>query len=151
MTIWGQSEQQINNTKYLCCTQQLIRSPFLANTHKHTSELTRMFTAQFWAGALCFPSNLIVSLLASDLWHFRHSSHLLVSHLPGSTPAALNQTDCLQPQLLFLCLPVYVRLLREREREREGTFLVKLTLKARVISFTERQFYQHITCSENQR
>ena len=57
-------------------------------SNKHTSKLARMFIARFWAGALGFPSNRIVSLLASDLWHFQHSSHLLVSHLPGSTPAA---------------------------------------------------------------
>lgn len=54
--------------------------------------------------ALPFPSNLIVSLLPSDLWHFQHSSHLLLSHLPGSSSPAALVGWRLQPQLSPLSL-----------------------------------------------
>lgn len=81
----------------------------------------RMFAAQFRAAALSFPSNLIVSLLPSDLWHFQHSSHLLLSHLPGSSPAAL--VSCrLQPQLLSLSFSDMIKADKKKERtaERKG-------------------------------
>lgn len=61
--------------------------------NKHTSKLKDVYCLVL-GGCSLFPSNLIVSLLASDLCQFQHSSHLLVSHLPGSTK--LNR---LQPQL----------------------------------------------------
>lgn len=78
----------------------------------------RMFAAQFRAAALSFPSNLIVSLLPSDLWHFQHSSHLLLSDLPGSSPAAL--VSCrLQPQLLSVSLSDMIQTDNKRKSSRK--------------------------------
>lgn len=90
MTMWGQSKRRINNTKPLR-TRNLPKSPFFPNKHTQTHlKAQKDVYSSVLGGCSLFPSNLIVSLLASDLWHFPHSSHLLVSHLPGSTPEALN-------------------------------------------------------------
>lgn len=87
-----------------------------------TPKLTDVWiAAQFRAAALSFPSNLIVPPLPSDLWHFQHSSHLLLSHLPGSSPAA--QVSCrLQPQLLSLSFSDTIKADKKRKRaaERKG-------------------------------
>lgn len=62
----GQSKQEQSVCRGLC---------------EKPPQSSRMFTAQIWVDAL-FPLSLIVSFSASDLWHFQHSSHLLVSRLP---------------------------------------------------------------------
>lgn len=62
----GQSKQEQSVCRGLC---------------EKPPQSSRMFTAQIWVDAL-FPLSLIVSFSASDLWHFQHSSHLLVSPLP---------------------------------------------------------------------
>ena len=67
--------------------------------NKHPSKLKDVYCLVL-GGCSSFPSNLIVSLLASDLCQFQHSSRVLVSHLPGS--AKLNR---LQPQLFLSVHP----------------------------------------------
>lgn len=64
-----------------------------------------------------FPSNLIVSPLPSDLWHFQHSSHLPLSHLPSSSSSPAAQVSCrLQPQLLS---PSFSDMIKGRQKDKD--------------------------------
>lgn len=120
------SEKMFQRLEMVSLAMMLHRLKRSFRNKPHQSR--RMFAAQFRAAALSFPSNLIVSLLPSDLWHFQHSSHLLLSHLPGSSPAAL--VSCrLQPQLLSFSFSDVMKADKkekraaERKGKRDGGFL----------------------------
>lgn len=96
-------------------TSQQIQVLSVSHTHTHTLQQKQgCLQLSFGLAALWFPFNHIVTLLASDLWQFQHSSHLLVCHFAWQLPSSTTPNKAVGDSTML-----YYSLERWKERRQK--------------------------------